>query len=124
MTTDRPESPKADLATEVEKLVKQGDLTVDSVNLLRRAIDRNTRTWRISIVVGAVLILVLALTLVDARRAIHTLQRQICPIVELSIPKQGDAPPTSQHGRDVIDASERLAKHLHCASGATTDEGH
>jgi hypothetical protein len=102
------------LSASVDGLVEQGAVTVTAVDDLRAAIDRNSTVQRWAIGISAFVILVLALVVVDNRLQLQRLQRQFCPLVTLQIPASDGAPPGTQHGRDVTQASIDLARKIRC----------
>lgn len=107
---DRPST----LTEQVQTLIDQGEGSRAAVELLTEAVERQTRAHRTMMVLGGVLALLIVVVLGDNRLQIGQLQHKLCPLVSLSITKPGQAPPSTQHGRDVERAARALARDFGC----------
>lgn len=111
MTAEAEDDGPFDLPT----LIEQGRQTVVAVNELRVAVDRDRRSQDRRALVKLVLFVLLVVVAVDNRVQLWQLRQQLCPIVTASITRPGEAPPATQHGRDVEQSAIDLAGRLGCA---------
>lgn len=98
----------------VATLIEQGDSTTEAIRGLTAAVERQARIQRRALWAAALILLAVILVLVDNHRAIRQLQDQLCPLVTLSVTGPGQAPPVTQHGRDVEAAARALAGSFGC----------
>lgn len=96
------------------QLIEQGARTIEAVDQLRRSIDLSTRAQRRRTWATWALIGVVVLGVVDNRVQLNTLQRQFCPLVTVNIAGPGQAPPTTQRGRDAEAAARVVAASVGC----------
>ena len=112
---DPADFPDDTPAESVSKLIAQGTVTVAAVQDLRTAIDRDRRSQDRRALIKLVLFLAVLAVAVDNRLQLWHLQQQLCPIVTATITRPGEAPPVTQHGRDVEATARDLASALGCA---------
>ena len=122
MTVDPvdPVEPRRE-RVDLDRMMAQGDLTVEVVGLLRHSIDRNSRIQKWSLAVAALVMVILALVVIDNRLQLQHLQQQFCPLVTLQVPRPGEAGSSTQHGKDVERYSRELAARFHCSLSSTSN---
>ena len=91
---------------------------------LRRVVEHHTTALKVRTVVVAALLAALAVAgagvavelhqQVTATRRAAADQRRLCPLVELLIPRPGDAPPLTRRGIEMTQAARDYATAIHC----------
>lgn len=77
-------------------------------------IARRTRALWAALIVGGLVLAGLIFVSLDNHRTIDANNRRWCPMVGLLIPKPGDAPPSTERGREVVVSALQLWQDFDC----------